>query len=41
MIRIRRPMRKHNSIQSVPLPPPLRLEFDIVELLQEERQKER
>ncbi len=41
MIRIRHPMRRHPSIQSVPLPPPLRLEFDIVELLKEERQKER
>lgn len=41
MIRIRRPLRKHRSIQSVPLPPPLRLEFDIVDLLKEERQKER
>ena len=41
IIRTRRPKRKHPSIQSVPLPPPLRLEFDIVDLLQEERQGER
>ena len=40
-IRIRRPMRRHPSIQSVPLPSPLQLEFDIVDLLQEERQGER
>ncbi len=39
--RIRRPMRRHRSIQSVPLPPPLQLEFDIVDLLLEERQGER
>jgi prevent-host-death family protein len=41
MISIRRPTRKYSSIQSVPLPPPLRLEFDIVDLLLEERQGNR
>jgi prevent-host-death family protein len=40
-VRTRRPMRKHPSLQSVPLPPPLQLEFDIVDVLQAERQGER
>lgn len=36
-VHVRRPMRKHPSLQSVPLPPPLQLEFDIVDLLHAER----
>jgi prevent-host-death family protein len=36
-IQVRRPKRKHPSLQSVPLPPPLQLEIEIVDLLQAER----
>lgn len=38
---IREPLDEHASIQSVPLPPPLVLDVDIVELLREERQVDR
>jgi len=38
---IREPLGVHATIQSVPLPPPLHLDFDIVELLLEERQVDR
>ena len=37
-VRTRRPMRRHPSIQAVPLPQPLQLEFDILDLLLQERQ---
>ena len=38
---VRRPLRRYPSLQRVPLPPPLKLKVDIVELLLEERQGER
>jgi prevent-host-death family protein len=38
---IRKPLRRRRSLRSVPLPKPLKLDFDIVELLLEERQGER
>jgi len=38
---IRKPLRRRRSLRSVPLPPPLELDFDIVDLLLEERQGER
>jgi len=38
---IRKPLRRRRSIQSVPLPKPLKLDIDIVDLLLEERQGER
>ena len=38
---IRRPLGKYKSLQRVPLPPPLELDFDVVALLLEERQGER
>jgi antitoxin (DNA-binding transcriptional repressor) of toxin-antitoxin stability system len=40
-LRVRAPRRRHRSIQRVPLPPPLRSNLDIVDLLLEERQAER
>jgi len=38
---VRRPLRKSPSLQGVPLPPPLRLAVDVVEVLLEDRQGER
>jgi len=38
---VRRPLRRSKSLQSVPLPPPMKLDVDIVALLLEERQGER
>ena len=38
---IRKPLRRRRSIQSVPLPKPLKLDIDIVDLLLDERQGER
>lgn len=38
---VRRPLRRVKSLQSVPLPPPLKLDVDIVEILREERQGDR
>ena len=35
---VRRPLRRYPSLQRVPLPPPLKLRVDVVELLLEERQ---
>ena len=37
----RAPLGTYPSLQKVPLPPPLRLDMDIVDLLLEERQLER
>jgi antitoxin (DNA-binding transcriptional repressor) of toxin-antitoxin stability system len=37
-LKIRRPLRRVPSLQSVPLPPPVKLDIDPVELLLEERQ---
>ncbi len=37
---IRRPLRRYESIQQVPIPPPAELEIDAVSLLLEERQAE-
>lgn len=34
---IREPLGDYSNIQSVPLPPPLHVDFDIVDLLREER----
>ena len=41
LLRIREPQGLAASIQDVPLPPPLAIEIDVVELLLEERQGER
>jgi prevent-host-death family protein len=38
---VRQPLRRYASLQRVPLPTPLDLEIDIVEVLLEERQGER
>jgi prevent-host-death family protein len=38
---IRQPMGRYPSLQEVPLPAPLRLDVDIVDVLLEERQGER
>lgn len=38
---IRKPLRKRRSLRGVPLPKPLKLDIDIVDLLLEERQGER
>jgi len=38
---IRRPLRRRRSLQLVPLPGPLKLGIDVVDLLLEERQGER
>ena len=40
-LKVRAPLGKYPSLQKVPLPPPLRLDIDIVSLLLEERQLER
>ena len=40
-LKIRRPLRRSSSLQRVPLPSPLKLNFDVVALLLEERQGER
>lgn len=37
----RPPTGEYSSLQDVPLPPPLSLELDVLELLREERQAER
>jgi len=37
----RPPTGEHPSLQDVPLPPPLRLDVDVLDLLREERQAER
>ena len=38
---VRAPLGRYPSLQKVPLPPPLKLDIDIVDLLLEERQLER
>lgn len=38
---VRQPLRKYRTLQRVPLPPPLKLDIDIVSLLIEERERER
>ncbi len=38
---IRKPLRRRPSLRHVPLPPPLKLDTDIVDLLLTERQGER
>jgi prevent-host-death family protein len=38
---IRKPLRRRRSLQLVPLPAPLKLGIDVVDLLLEERQGER
>lgn len=40
-LRVRRPLGRYGSLHQVPLPPPLKLEVDPLELLREERQPER
>jgi len=40
-LRVRHPLRKSKRLQAVRLPPRIRLEYDIVDLLMEERQAER
>ena len=39
--RLREPLRRARSLQRVPLPPPLNLDVDVVDVLLEERQGER
>lgn len=38
---IRRPLRRYESLQDVPVPPPAKLEVDVVSLLIAEREGER
>lgn len=38
---VRRPLQRYRSLQRVPLPPPLKLDNDIVSLLLEEREEKR
>lgn len=38
---VRQPLGRYRSLHDVPLPPPLRLDADVVALLREERQPER
>ena len=38
---LRRPLRRYASLQRVPLPPPLKLKVDVVDVLLEERQADR
>jgi prevent-host-death family protein len=38
---IREPLGAHANLQSVPLPPPLQLGYDVLDLLLEERQGDR
>jgi len=38
---VREPVRAYKSLREVPLPPPVRLDIDPVELLLEDRQSER
>ncbi len=40
-MQLRRPLERYRMLKDVPLPPPLGLDVDIVELLLEERQGER
>jgi prevent-host-death family protein len=40
-LRVRRPLGRYPSLQRVPLPPPLKIDADPVELLLQERQGER
>jgi prevent-host-death family protein len=40
-LQIRKPVRRSPSLQSVPLPPPLKSKIDVVVVLLEERQGER
>ncbi len=40
-ISVRLPLRRHRTLRDVPLPPPLSISFDVVDLLMEERQGER
>lgn len=40
-LRVREPLGRAPRLQDVPLPPPFPLDFDVVELLLEERQSER
>lgn len=40
-LKIRHPLRRYPSLQRVPLPRPLKLKIDVVDLLLEERQGER
>ena len=40
-LRFRRPRGRYPSIQKVPLPPPVRLKGDVVELLVEDREADR
>jgi len=40
-LRVRKPLRRVPSLQHVTLPPPLKLEIDVVDVLLEERQGER
>ncbi len=40
-LRVREPRAQYRSLKSVPLPPPLKLDTDIVELLLQERQGDR
>ncbi len=40
-LRVREPLGRSATLQDVPLPPPLGADFDVVDLLLEERQGER
>lgn len=40
-LRVRQPLGRYGSPRQVPLPPPLKLDLDPLELLREERQPER
>ncbi len=40
-LRVREPLARYPSLREVPLPPPLPLDLDVVDLLMEERQGDR
>lgn len=40
-LRVRQPVGRYRSLRQVPLPPPLKLDLDPLELLREERQPDR
>jgi prevent-host-death family protein len=40
-LQVREPLRRYKNLGEIPLPPPANLDFDIVDLLLDDRHKER
>lgn len=40
-LQVREPLRQYRNLGEIPLPPPANLDFDVVDLLLEDRRKER